>query len=65
MKPLMITGQRFPHATFINTLGLHLMVSHNLIDHVLIDKRRLSNMLDVRPFRGADCDTNHYLVAAN
>jgi hypothetical protein len=30
----------------------------------LIDKRRHSNILDVRSFRGADCDTDHYLVLA-
>jgi exonuclease III len=34
-------------------------VTHNEIDHVLIDKRRHSNILDVRSFRGADCDTEH------
>jgi hypothetical protein len=30
----------------------------------LIDRRRHSSILDVRPFRGADCDTEHYLVIA-
>jgi hypothetical protein len=30
----------------------------------LTDKRRYSNILDVRSFRGADCDTDHYLVMA-
>jgi hypothetical protein len=31
----------------------------------LIGKRRHSNiLLDVRSFRGADCDTDHYLVVA-
>jgi hypothetical protein len=30
----------------------------------LIDKRRHSNILDVRSFRGADCDTDHYLAVA-
>jgi hypothetical protein len=32
------------------------------MDHVLKDKRRHSNILDVRSFRGADCDTDHYLI---
>jgi hypothetical protein len=30
----------------------------------LIDKRRDSNILDVRYFREADCDTDHYLSVA-
>jgi len=30
----------------------------------LIDRRRHSCILDVRSFRGADCDTDHYLVVA-
>jgi hypothetical protein len=29
---------------------------------VLIDRRRHSNILDIRSFRGTDCDTDHYLV---
>jgi endonuclease/exonuclease/phosphatase family metal-dependent hydrolase len=39
-------------------------VTHNEIDHFLIDKRRHSNILDVRSFRGDDYDTDHYLVVA-
>jgi hypothetical protein len=38
--------------------------THNQIDHILVDRRRHSNVLCVRSFRSADCDTDHYLVVA-
>jgi hypothetical protein len=38
--------------------------THNRTGHILIDRRRHSSMIDVRSFRAADCDTNHYLVVA-
>jgi hypothetical protein len=40
------------------------MNSRNQIDHILIGRRRHSSVLDVRPLRAADCDTDHYLVVA-
>jgi dihydrodipicolinate reductase len=39
--------------------------THNRIDNILTDRRRHSNVLDVRSFRGADCVTDHSLVLAN
>jgi hypothetical protein len=37
---------------------------HNQTDHILIDTRRHSSILDVRSLRAACCDTDHYLVVA-
>jgi hypothetical protein len=59
---LIVQSTTFPHRdihkhTWTSPDG----VTHNQIDHVLIDKRHL-NILGVRSFRGADCDTDHYLV---
>jgi len=38
---------------------------YNPIGHILIDRGWLSSIIDVRSFRVAECDTNHYLVLAN
>jgi hypothetical protein len=38
--------------------------THNHIDHILVDRRRYSNVLYVRSFRAADCDSDHYLAVA-
>jgi hypothetical protein len=38
--------------------------THNQINHILIDRRWHSSILDVGSFRGADCDIDHYLVVA-
>jgi endonuclease/exonuclease/phosphatase family metal-dependent hydrolase len=64
-KNLIVKSTTFPHRdihkhTWTSPDG----VTHNQLDHVLIDKRRHSNILEVRFFRGADCDTDHYLLVA-
>jgi hypothetical protein len=38
--------------------------THNQIDHILVDRRRHSNVVDVRSFRAADWDSDYYLVVA-
>jgi hypothetical protein len=38
--------------------------THNQTDHVLLDRKRHSSILNVRSFRAADCDIDHYLVVA-
>jgi hypothetical protein len=38
--------------------------TQNQIDHILIDRRRHSSVLDILPLRAIDCDTDHFLVVA-
>jgi hypothetical protein len=51
-------------AAFINAPGPLLVKRHKEIDPVFINRRQHSTALHVRSFRGADCDTDHYLVVA-
>jgi hypothetical protein len=62
-KNLIVKCMMFPHFsihkyTWTSPDG----EKHNQIDHVLTDKRWHSNTVDVRCFKGADCDTEHYFA---
>jgi hypothetical protein len=37
---------------------------HNQIDHIFNDRKKHLSILNVQSFRGADCDTDPYLLVA-
>jgi hypothetical protein len=63
-KNLVLRARFSRTETFISTRGPLLM--DRLITRLitLIDRRLHSSILDVRSFRGADCETDQYLVVA-
>jgi hypothetical protein len=64
-KNLRVKSTMFPHRniheyTWTSPDGK----TNNQIYHILVDRQRHSNMLDVRSCEATDCDTDHYLVVA-
>ena len=62
---LVIGSTMFPHK------NIHKMIwwspdntTFNQIDHALIDVRNFSNLMDVRTYRSANIDSDHYLGLA-
>jgi hypothetical protein len=64
-KNLTVKSTMFPHHTIHKfTLTPADEKTPSQIDHILLETRLHSSMLDVQFFRAADCDTDHYLVVA-
>lgn len=53
-------GKRIHKATWRSPDG----VTSNQIDHILLSARHRSNLMSVRTYRGANVDSDHYLVIA-
>jgi hypothetical protein len=65
-KSIIIASACFPHKeihkiTWTSPDGN----TSNQIDHVLIETRTASNILDVRSYRGANCDCDNYSYELN
>ncbi|XP_073848775.1 uncharacterized protein [Musca autumnalis] len=64
-KNMVVSSTRFNHLDIHKGTWLSPdQRTSNQIDHVVIDGRHSSSVLDVRSFRGANIDSDHYLVAA-
>lgn len=64
-RNMVISSTRFQHLDIHKATWLSPdQNTANQIDHVLIDGRHSSSILDVRTIRGANMDSDHYLVAA-
>jgi hypothetical protein len=62
-KNLVVKSTMFPHRKIHKFTWIPPdEKTRNQIGHIVIDRRRHSSVLDVQSFRGADCDTDHYLV---
>ena len=62
-KNVFVKNTIFPHRNIHKYAWIN-GKTYNQTDHILIDRRWHSSILDVRSFGGADCVTHHYLVVA-
>jgi hypothetical protein len=64
-KNLGVKSTMFPHRNIYKYIWMFPDGKpHNQIGHILVDRRKHSNVLDVRSFRAAYCDSDHYLLVA-
>jgi hypothetical protein len=54
--------QYVPTSKYTYTLTSPFWKTHSRIDHVFIDRKWHSSVLNILSARGADCDTDHYMV---
>ncbi|XP_047998154.1 uncharacterized protein LOC125235599 [Leguminivora glycinivorella] len=63
LKSLVVKSTMFPHKNiYKGTWKSPDGVTVNQIDHVLVDNRHKAVIEDVRSFRGADVDSDHYML---
>ena len=62
-KNVIVASTRFPHKDVHKVAWITLDGStFNQIDHIHINKRHASSIIDVRSYRGAICDSDHFMV---
>ncbi|XP_060665754.1 uncharacterized protein LOC132798055 [Drosophila nasuta] len=64
-RNMVVSSTRFRHLDIHKATWLSPdQKTRNQIDHVVIDGRHASSVMNVRTFRGVNIDSDHYLVAA-
>jgi len=62
-RNMIVSSTYFPHKRIHKmTWGSPDGTTFNQIDHVLIDRRHNSEVKDIRSWRGADCNSDHFMV---